>query len=171
VNARQAVLAVALVATLAASWWIAQREEDEVDSAAVVQPAERAVPASALRGARSATGAGANAPSRLERLSVTRSSWPDLPDVVRIVSFAPPRPVRSAAAPVPVAPPLPFRLVGAIDDEHGKAVFLLDGSQVHMLRAGEQVAGNYRLDRITPAGVEFTYLPLKTKQTLTLRTP
>ncbi len=170
-NARQVVLVVALVATLAASWWIAQREDEEVDSAAVVQPAERAVPASGARSARSAAGGDANAASRLERLSVTRSPWPDLPDVARIVSFAPPRPVRSAAAPVPVAPPLPFRLVGAIDDERGKAVFLLDGNQVRMVRAGEQVAGNYRLDRITPAGVEFTYLPLKTKQTLTLRTP
>lgn len=170
-NSRQAVLVIALVATLAASWWVAQREE-EMDSTAVVQPAEREVRASAARGARRATGADASAPGRLERLSVTRAPWPDLPNVAGIVSFVPPRPLRPvAAAQAPVAPPLPFRLVGAIEDERGKAVFLLEGSQVRMVRPGEQVAGSYRLDRITPAGVEFTYLPLNTKQTLALRTP
>lgn len=170
-NPRQALLFVALVATLGASWWVTQRE-DEVDSAAVVQPAERVARASVALGARSGTGAEASASSRLERLSNTRAPWPDVPDVARIVSFDPPRPSRAPTAPAaPVAPPLPFRLVGAIDDEHGKAVFLLDGSQVRMVRAGEQIADDYRLDRITPAGVEFTYLPLNTKQTLSLRTP
>lgn len=168
---RQAVLVVALVATLGASWWVAQREE-EIDSAAIVQPAERAVRASAARSARTATRDDASASSRLEQLSVMRAPWPDVPDLARIVSFVPPRPVRPApAAAAPVAPPLPFRLVGAIDDERGKAIFLLDGSQVRMVRAGERVADSYRLDRITPAAVEFTYLPLNTKQTLGLRTP
>lgn len=170
-NARQAVLVVALVATLGASWWVAQREE-QADLPAAVQPVERADRAPAVRGTRSGPAADESAAGRLERLSVVRAAWPELPHVARIVSFVPPRPARAAsAASAPVAPPLPFRLVGTIDDELGKAAFLLDGSQVRMGRVGEQVAGNYRLDRITPAGVEFTYLPLNIKQTLSLRTP
>lgn len=169
-NARQALLVVALVVTLGASWWVAQREAQQIDSAAVVQPVERTARAPAARGARSASAPAAS--DRLERLSATRAAWSDLRDVARVVSFVPPPPARPAiAAPARVAPPLPFRLVGALDDERGKAVFLLEGRQVRMVRAGEQVDDNFRLDRITPAGIEFTYLPLNTKQTLNLRTP
>lgn len=164
-NMRQALLAVVFLATLAASWWAL--EEDGGDRA-VVQPVERATrqPAGTARGegadARSTVSGNGLAP-----LAGGRAPWPELTDrLARIVSFAPPPPPASTVRAEPQAPPLPFRYVGIIEDTQGTAVFLLDGTQVRMARPGEEIASRYRLERITPAAVEFTYLPLKKVQTL-----
>lgn len=166
---RHVLLAVALLATLAASWW-AVNEESGGD---VVQPVERA-PRSRLASGQGKSGdAPASTAGNLARLDVVRAPWPELGDpLARIVSFAPPPPPSAPAGPVePQAPPLPFRYVGAIDDAQGKAVFLLEGAQVRVARQGEEIAGRYRVERITPSAVEFTYLPLKKIQTLNRQNP
>lgn len=166
---RHVLLAVALLATLAASWW-AVNEESGVE---VVQPVERAARSdTAARQGKSADVPAASAGS-LARLDVVRAPWPELDDpLARIVSFAPPPPPSVSAGPVePQAPALPFRYVGAIDDAQGKAVFLLEGTQVRLARQGEEIAGRYRVERITPSAVEFTYLPLKKIQTLNRQNP
>lgn len=166
---RHAILAVVLLATLAASWWAVNEDSGEVE---VVRPVERAAPSQAtsrqgplVNGSKSSGG--------LTLLAGARVPWPELSDpLARIVSFAPPPPPSASMVPAePQAPPLPFRYVGAIDDEQGKAVFLLEGAQVRMARAGEEVAGRYRVERITPAAVEFTYLPLKKMQVLNRNNP
>lgn len=166
---RHVLLAVALLATLAASWW-AVNEESGVE---VVQPVERA--ARSATAARQGKSAAVQAPSagNLSRLDAARAAWPELADpLARIVSFAPPPPPPVAMAPAePQAPPLPFHYVGAIDDAEGKAVFLLEGTQVRLARQGEEIAGRYRVERITPSAVEFTYLPLKKIQTLNRQNP
>jgi hypothetical protein len=173
-NARQSLLAVALVATLGASWWVSTRE-DEAAAPAVVQPVKKGARPAATGGepvrARPAAAAAGSAP-RLDALAVQRAPWPERADgIARIVSFAPPPPPPTTFRPAPAAPPLPFRFVGAIDDAQGKAVFLLEGNQVRMARIGDAIAGQYRLERITPAAIEFTYLPLNTKQTLSRQSP
>jgi hypothetical protein len=78
-------------------------------------------------------------------------------------------PEAQAKAPVqrPEAPPLPFRYLGKIIEDGKVSVFLANGDESISVTDGQRI-GDYRIDRITEAEVRFTYLPLKTKQSLPL---
>jgi hypothetical protein len=68
----------------------------------------------------------------------------------------------------PTAPPLPFTYVGRMIDGDKTAIFLARGDESLSVVAGQTIAGEYRVDRVTETEVQFTYLPLKTKQSLPL---
>ncbi len=85
-----------------------------------------------------------------------------------------PRSFGSSAAPQtngPVArkeaPQLPFRYIGKMIDNGKLAVFLQKGDESFSVMEGERV-GDYRIDSISENEIRFTYLPMKTKQTLPL---
>ena len=83
-------------------------------------------------------------------------------------SFAPPQaPQRQATQAKPESPPLPFRYLGKLIEDGKLSVFLANGNESLIARAGERV-GDYRVDKVTESEVQFTYLPLKTKQSLPL---
>jgi hypothetical protein len=65
------------------------------------------------------------------------------------------------------APVLPFRYIGKMIDNGQLAVFLQKGDESFSVMAGERV-GDYRVDSISENEIRFTYLPMKTKQTLPL---
>jgi hypothetical protein len=65
------------------------------------------------------------------------------------------------------APALPFRYIGRMIDNGQLAVFLQKGDESYTAMEGERV-GDYRIDKITESEIRFTYLPMKTKQTLPL---
>ena len=67
----------------------------------------------------------------------------------------------------PVAPPLPFRYLGKMIEDGKLNVFLARGDESLSVRAGQRV-GEYRIDKVTDSEIVFTYLPLKTKQSLPL---
>lgn len=174
---RRLLLAAALAVTLVLTGWVATRDGDEAGDVVVATDKGRRDDRSAVRprsageAARSAS-AGAG---RFDRLADGRAPWPDLADsFARVVDFspAPPPPLSTTLRrPPPAVPPLPFAFVGAMRDADGDAVFLLDAGQVRMMRVGDKLAGGYRLDAITPSALEFTYLPLDTKQRLMRDTP
>jgi hypothetical protein len=85
----------------------------------------------------------------------------------------PPPPVVQVAPPVvvePTAPPLPFKVLGSIQGDRiaggVPVVFLTDRNATLVVRAGDQIDNTYRVERITPDRIDFTYLPLKTAQSL-----
>jgi hypothetical protein len=84
----------------------------------------------------------------------------------------PPPPPPSAAAPPapppkPVAPPLPFRFVGMLEQQSDKpTAFLAKGEALHVVHVGDVIDGAYRIESLSPAKVVVTYLPLKQEQTL-----
>lgn len=85
----------------------------------------------------------------------------------------PPPPPVVAAQPVeppkPTAPPLPFTYVGQMEEESGHAViYLAQGSRPLAIRAGDNIDGTYRLDSIDDIAIQFTYLPLDIKQSLSI---
>ena len=83
-------------------------------------------------------------------------------------SFAPPRAAQQAAAPAkPEAPALPFRYLGKLIEDGKLSVFLASGGESLTVTAGSKI-GDYRVDKVTESEVQFTYLPLKTKQSLPL---
>lgn len=83
-------------------------------------------------------------------------------------SFSPVIPPQAAAAPAKrEAPPLPFRYLGKMVEDGKLSVFLASGNDSITVHAGTRI-GDYRVDKITEAEVRFTYLPMKTQQSLPL---
>ena len=82
-------------------------------------------------------------------------------------NFSPVMPPQAAAAPRNEAPQLPFRYLGKMVEDGKLSVFLANGDETVTVHAGQRI-GDYRVDKITEAEVRFTYLPLKTKQSLPL---
>ena len=83
-------------------------------------------------------------------------------------NFSPVIPPQAAGAPAKAeAPALPFRYLGKMVDDGKLSVFLANGDETITVHAGQRI-GDYRVDKITEAEVRFTYLPLKTKQSLPL---
>lgn len=157
---RQLMLGAALVATLGAVWWASTLEQES--DAAPDQVAATSRPAS-----RGATTAG---PRSLAVLVAPRPPLPELQGFLQARSLQPPPPP-PPPPPKPRAPTLPFQFVGALDEDGGRAVFLLEGTQVHMVRPGDTLGGRYRVERITATSVEFIYLPLKERQSLATNRP
>lgn len=67
---------------------------------------------------------------------------------------------------VPTAPPLPFKFMGQMLDNGTVTVFLVFNERNIVVKAGDTIDGIYHVDAIQSGVVEFTYLPLKQKQTL-----
>lgn len=77
-------------------------------------------------------------------------------------------PAAAAVAAKPVAPPLPFRYFGKLTENGKREVFVMRGDDLLSIQAGKTY-GEYRVDQVADARITFTYLPLKTKQTLDLQ--
>jgi len=85
-------------------------------------------------------------------------------------SFAPIVPAAEAqpqAPAKPTAPPLPFKYLGRMIDGDKLEIFLEQGQEFIAVEPGQRI-GEYRVDKVTDEQIVFTYLPLKTKQTLAL---
>lgn len=150
-NRRPILFGAALLVTLVATWWAASVEEQ-----ASVAAGKRVV-LPTVGGGRAAVSA-----LRPGALAVRRTPWPD--EGTKLIPPPPPPPVAQAPAPEP--PPLPFRFVGALEVHGQRAVVLLEGEEVRILRGGERVDERYRVEEVTPTRVEFTYLPLRKRQFL-----
>lgn len=89
-------------------------------------------------------------------------------NLFRAQSWLPP-PLPPPPPPPPQAPPLPFVYLGQIQEGKGIAVFLGKQQQTLIVRAGETVDTNYRVEEVTPTLATFVFLPLGEKQQLPLR--
>lgn len=103
--------------------------------------------------------------ARSEELPVDEASRKVDPFAPR--SFSTLVPAQAGKHGKPVAPPLPFRYLGKMLDGGKLAVFLARGDESLSVSAGQRI-GDYRVDKVTESEVVFTYLPLKTKQSLPL---
>lgn len=81
---------------------------------------------------------------------------------------APPAPAPAAEPPSPPqAPPLPFKYLGRMVKPDATLVYLLKGEEMFVVEAGTTLA-DYRIDAISYSEISFVYLPLGTKQVLTV---
>lgn len=162
---RRWILFAALAATVVAAGWVGGQEE------VTVSPVERETEPAPRRATLAATSV-APAGVDLEKLR-QRSVSRDFGDISHNFgnifpdrSWRPPSP--PPAKPPPRAPPLPFTFFGRMVEDGRTVVFLAQKDQTFTVKAGETVAGNYRVEEIGPANVVFTYLPLKELQTLNI---
>ena len=83
-----------------------------------------------------------------------------------------PEPQRAAAQPAkvekPSAPPLPFKYFGRLTEKGKTEVYVMRGDELLAVAAGQSL-GEYRVDKVSESSIAFTYLPLKTQQTLELQ--
>ena len=105
----------------------------------------------------------------LSRLNRGEATSPQT-DLFARRNFAPERQQQAAkAAPEkPVAPPLPFKYFGRLTEKGKTDVYVMRGEDLLAVAPGETL-GEYRVDAVSDASISFTYLPLKTKQTLGLQ--
>jgi hypothetical protein len=69
----------------------------------------------------------------------------------------------------PATPPLPFTYAGKIIEGDRTVVFLARGDQEYTVEAGQTIEKLYRVEQVTETAVTFTYLPLRTRQTLSIQ--
>lgn len=82
------------------------------------------------------------------------------------------KPQAAGAAPSkPDVPPLPFQYIGKVIENGKQEVYVMRGDEVLTLASGQKIGNEYRVDKITGKSITFTYLPLKTRQTLDLPAP
>ena len=80
----------------------------------------------------------------------------------------PPAPPPSAEAPPPSAPPIPFTFIGKALGDGRWEVYVAQGEHVQSVRAGDTVAGAWRIDAVAPPVMTLTYLPLGQQQQMNI---
>jgi len=78
----------------------------------------------------------------------------------------PPPPASTLPPPKPVAPPLPFTVLGKKLEDGTWEVFLAQQDNTYVVRARDMIGGTYRIESIAPPTAVVTYLPLNERQTL-----
>ncbi|HVJ13756.1 MAG TPA: hypothetical protein VNC62_19450, partial [Burkholderiales bacterium] len=103
----------------------------------------------------------------LSRLNRGEATTPQT-DLFARRDFAPQKQQARNIVEKPVAPPLPFKYFGRLTENGKTDVFVMRGEDLLAVAAGETL-GEYRVDAVSESSISFTYLPLKTKQTLGLQ--
>jgi len=97
----------------------------------------------------------------------------------------PPKPVPPPPPPPPVAPPFPYQWVGRWQEPVGAPVaasapsakpadarnlaVITGPNQTWVVKPGDVIEGQWRIDAITDTSVQVTYLPLSQTQTISMR--
>jgi len=160
-------LSGALVATLLAAQWVSGEDgggADAEQAAGEKTPAPEAR-ASKNNGASEATSEVSESEQlQLERLERRKFSS-QAGDIFRRQSWAPPPPP-PAKPPPPSPPPLQFKYLGKVIEGDEIRVFLGLADRNYILKPGENINSQYRMDAVNENSITFTYLPLNAKQAL-----
>ncbi|MBV8501058.1 MAG: hypothetical protein JO006_05005 [Paucibacter sp.] len=172
---RHYVIGGLLAVTIAAALWASQLGQG--DEAAAVAGATRRAPTAAPKPADKSELPARQASSLS---AVPRAPWPD----ARVEQFGawmppPPPPPPSALpaalpplapqAPAPVAPPLPYELIGRLVED-GQPKALLSGPlRTLAVQAGELIDEQWQVDAINERGLSLTYKPTGIRRTLAFR--
>lgn len=167
---RHVLLGLALIATLLAVFLAPPAEEPVVAAVsrpAVARPAAAPVAAAAGgQGARAASAATVMPLRARERDTeneprlLAAQSWDAPPAVASTKTAAEPAPSR------PQAPPAPVQLMGRYQEGSKTLLFALHNDQSVVLRAGESIGTEWRVDAVDANQVTLTHLPSGQKQSL-----
>ncbi|SEL01103.1 secretion system X translation initiation factor [Nitrosovibrio tenuis] len=104
---------------------------------------------------------------RLERRKFSAQAG----DIFRNQSWAPPPPPASSKPPPPAPPPLQFKYLGRVTEGDETRVFLALAERNYIVRPGENIDSQYRMDAVNEHAITLTYLPLNAKQMLAIAGP
>lgn len=159
---RSWILGVALLLTVAATASVNNQDDADIG---VVQPVISSKAREQHR--QPETPVAAEQPADILADKLKRPAMPEQVKDMFIAKswYVPPPPPK--IAPRPVAPPLSFRYIGKMTEEgNHSAVFLEKQNRIFIVRTGDSIDANYRVDEITPPLMTLTYLPLDIKQTV-----
>ena len=104
---------------------------------------------------------------RLERRKFSAQAG----DIFRRQSWAPPPPPAASKPPPPSPPPLQFKYVGRVVEGDETRVFLALAERNYIIKPGENIDSQYRMDEVNDHAITLTYLPLNAKQMLAIAGP
>jgi hypothetical protein len=162
----------ALAATLLAAQWVSGND----GGTDLGQPVEDRIPRKESRTRENtAREAIPQAPDEAEQLHLERLERRKFSaqagDIFRRQSWAPPPPPAASKAPPPSPPPLQFRYVGRVVEGDETRVFLALAERNYIIKPGENIDSQYRMDEVNDHAITLTYLPLNAKQMLAIAGP
>jgi len=157
-NRRHLFLGAALALTLLAVWQVRVEEQRNANEALATTAA---MPAPAAQQGQAVT------PAAAERMHEASA------DIFAVKDWNPPPAVVSAPAKParPLPPPLPYRYLGRWEENGTRTLILGREDRSIPAHPGQVLDGVWRIEKISATDVEFTYLPLKTSDHLTLEEP
>jgi hypothetical protein len=165
---RLSALLLALLASIATSYWAQHAESDTPEIAEAIVRNAPTVPAAPQ------DASSADVRLDLDRLARRQLVETDV-DAFRTKNWyvAPSQTVSSPEPSTePTTPPLPFQFIGKIEEvEGGKTVvYLVNNNELYAVSEGEKFAESYRLERVEHAVLVIRYLPLSIDQSLPIAT-
>lgn len=159
---RKLWLGGALLATLLATQWVSGEDGNADPVSATSQKSD---PKTEARAVEDETGQ-----LELERLQRRKFS-PQAGDIFSGKTWIPPPSAAAAAAAAmkpqpPSPPPLLFKYLGKLTDGDETQVFLALADRNYVVKPGEVINDQYRIDAVNDQTITFTYLPLNARQTL-----
>ena len=97
---------------------------------------------------------------RLERRKFSTQAG----DLFSRQSWIPPPPPAKSQPPAP--PPLMFKYLGKVTEGDETQVFLALAERNYIVKVGEKIDNQYRVDEVTDHAITLTYIPLNAKQVL-----
>ncbi|SEP10033.1 secretion system X translation initiation factor [Nitrosovibrio sp. Nv6] len=151
----------ALLATLLATQWVSGDDSGADWQQSV--PEDR-IPSKRMHIDTEENEAGQLHLERLERRKFSSQAG----DIFSRQSWAPPPPSPPASMKPqpPSPPPLQFKYLGKVIDGSETRVFLALAQRNYIVKPGESINSQYRVDEISDENITFTYLPLNAKQML-----
>lgn len=99
---------------------------------------------------------------RLERRKFSAQAG----DLFSRQSWIPPPPPAKPQPPSP--PPLLFKYLGKVTEGDQTQVFLALAERNYVVKVGEKIDNQYRVDEVTDHAITLTYIPLNAKQVLSI---
>jgi hypothetical protein len=180
VGGKRVLLGLALLASVVAAWFAPTADGDGVvltQHAASVAASRAAPTPDTLRPISSAPARSvAVAAIDVRRIRAREQGEPGTEAHSRLFAArqwrAPVKPLAPAsvvappAPAAPQAPPLPFRVLGRYDDAGETTVFVQHFEQALVLRVGDTIAEQYKVESLQGSTLTLRYLPLNQTQTL-----
>jgi len=162
----------ALAATLLAAQWVS----GEDGGADLGQPVEdRNFRKESHSTGRTAREAAPEVPDEADQLQLERLERRKFSaqagDIFRRQSWVPPPPPSASKPPPPSPPPLQFKYLGRVVEGDETRVFLVLAERNYIVKPGENIDSQYRVDAVNDHAITLTYLPLNAKQMLAIAGP
>lgn len=157
---RKALVFGGLILALAASYQVS-REDGEPAAGTHKSPATHGRLSKEQTGA--ATEAAQDGLGEAQRDAFVARDWtPPPPPAPKPLPLPPPP---------PTAPPLPYRYLGKWKEDGQLVVYLLIGNQAYLVKGGELLNGQWRVDEVNERSIRFTYVPLDQTASLNIGEP